>query len=107
MQENGLDCKRAPYNCHVPTVDAVLYGVVTALLFGYLVGVAFLLRRAVARLRTKPYNQMRMNHQNLRLQARSKIRALYPGSEPNGSCIPCPTRFEKPQNRRLQLYIFC
>ena len=72
MQENGLDCTRAPYSCHVPTVDAALYSVVTALLFGYFLGTAFFLRRAFCVLRTKPYNQMRMAHQNLRLQARSE-----------------------------------
>ena len=60
-----------------------MYSVLVAMLFGYFLGTAFYVRLAHSALRTKPYNQMRIGHQMLRLQ----VRAL--GPEPsNPSELP-------------------
>lgn len=48
-----------------------MYSVLVAMLFGYFLGTAFYVRLAHSALRTKPYNQMRIAHQMLRLQVRA------------------------------------
>lgn len=67
------DCTRAMYQCPIPTKITVMYSFLVALLFFYFLGTAFYLRLAHSALRQKPYNQMRIGHQMLRLQ----VRAVY------------------------------
>ena len=75
VQRNGAseDCKDVVYRCGTPAVLTVLYSVLVALLFGYFLGTATYLRLAHNNLRTKPYNQMRIAHQMLRLQVRARL----------------------------------
>ena len=76
MQEAnvGHKCTLAPYVCHIPTNITVLYAFLVALLFCYFLGTAALLRHAFCALRLKPYCQMRMGNQILRLQVLSHRR---------------------------------
>ena len=47
-----------------------MYAILVAMLMLYFVGAAVYWRRAFLSLREKPYNQMRMAHQHLRLSVR-------------------------------------
>jgi len=54
----------------VPTRITSLYTLLVASLMVYFIGAAVYWRRAFLSLREKPYNQMRMAHQHLRLSVR-------------------------------------
>jgi len=54
----------------VPARITVLYTLLVASLMVYFIGAAVYWRRAFLSLREKPYNQMRMAHQHLRLSVR-------------------------------------
>ena len=65
------DCKTAPYRCSPNKADDAIYAFLIASLFVYWIGTGFFLRRSFIYLRTKPYNQMRMANQHLRINVGS------------------------------------
>ncbi len=64
------DCKTVPYRCNPDKADDAIYAFLITSLFVYWIGTAYLLRRSFIYLRTKPYNQMRMANQHLRINVR-------------------------------------
>ena len=79
------DCRTVPYRCSPNTADDIIYAFLITSLFVYFIGTFFLLRRSFVYLRTKPYNQMRMANQHLRIN----VRTLPTGRKPN--CSPVST----------------
>ena len=67
IMQGFADCRTVPYECSPNTTEDVIYALLIASLFVYFLGTGFLLRRSFVYLRTKPYNQMRMANQHLRI----------------------------------------
>ena len=64
------DCKTVPYRCTPNKADDAIYAFLITSLFVYWIGTGYYLRRSFIYLRTKPYNQMRMANQHLRINVR-------------------------------------
>jgi hypothetical protein len=87
------DCKKVPYHCSPNTTDDIIYAFLITSLFVYFIGTGFYLRRSFVYLRTKPYNQMRMANQHLRINVRTVTRDRDLNRD---SIIPCGLSLNKP-----------
>ena len=94
MAQGFPDCKTVSYRCSPDTTDDIIYAFLITSLFVYFISTGFYLRRSFVYLRTKPYNQMRMANQHLRINVRTVRMSGHLNRDHGIPCCRCSTNYD-------------